>query len=287
MLAAAVLCASTAGPLIAATAVPALAIAFWRNALGAIVVLPYAWWRCRHELVRSSRRVRLLALLSGGLLAAHFGTFVPSLRYTSVASAAALVCSQTVWAALLSRVLGERLPRHAWTGTAVALLGVLSVTGIDLTLSHRALLGDGLALLGGVFGGAYMVVGGQVRRHLSTAAYTAVCYSTCAAMLLTLCLLTGQRLFGYAAADWIRIALLTLCAQLLGHSIFNLVLRSTSPTVVSIATLFTVPIAALIAALALGQAPPLAALPALALLLGGTGLVVRAGRNASPAATLQ
>ena len=57
------------------------------------------------------RRAALLAVLAGAALAAHFGTFIPSLSYTSVASAAALVCSQAVWAALLGRALGERLPR--------------------------------------------------------------------------------------------------------------------------------------------------------------------------------
>ena len=52
-----------------------------------------------------------LAVLAGAALAAHFGTFIPSLQYTSVASASALVCSQAVWAGLLGRLLGERLPR--------------------------------------------------------------------------------------------------------------------------------------------------------------------------------
>ena len=75
-----------------------------------------------------------------------------------------------------------------------------------------------------------------------------------------------------------------MLAQLLGHSVSNLVLRSTSPTPASPATLFTVPLAAVLAALLLGQTPPLAALPAMALLLAGTGLVISAsGRGAAGA----
>ena len=70
-----------------------------------------------------------------------------------------------------------------------------------------------------------------------------------------MCLAAGLPLQGYAAADWLRILALTLLAQLLGHSLFNLVLRSTSPTLVSLATLFTVPTAAVLAALLLGQTP--------------------------------
>jgi drug/metabolite transporter (DMT)-like permease len=279
LLAIGVLCASTAPPLIAATAAPALAIAFWRTGAAAAVLLPIAL--ARGELRRIGSP--WLALLAGAALALHFGTFIPSLSYTSVASSAALVSSQAVWAALLGRLLGERLPGRAWVGTAVCLAGVLVVTGVDVSLSARALGGDVLALLAGIFGGVYIVTGGFVRRELSTLNYTLLCYGTCGVLLLGVCLVSGQALAGYAAPDWVRIAALTFFGQLLGHSLFNFVLRSISPTFVSLATLFTVPLAAIIAAVALGQTPPAAAVPALALLLAGTALVITGQRSRSPA----
>ena len=71
-----------------------------------------------------------------------------------------------------------------------------------------------------------------------------------------------------------------MTGQLLGHSLLNLVLRSISPTLVSLSTLFTVPLSALIAAFALGQTPPVEAIPALALLLAGTALVISARERA-------
>jgi drug/metabolite transporter (DMT)-like permease len=272
LLAVGVLCASASPPLIAATAAPALAIAFWRTGAAALVLLPAVL--VRRE--RFEKRAVLLALFAGAALAAHFGTFIPSLSYTSVASAAALVCSQAVWAALLGHALGERMPRRAWLGTAVCFGGVLLVTGVDVSLSARALAGDLLALLGGVFGGVYLVTGGFVRRELSTLAYAVICYGAAGVLLGIVCVIGGQPLAGYSAIDWVRIATLTVTGQLLGHSLFNLVLRSISPTIVSLAGLFTVPLAALIAAAALGQTPPVEAIPALALLLAGTALVISA-----------
>ena len=56
---------------------------------------------------------------------------------------------------------------------------MLLITGVDVSLSGRALLGDVLALLGGVFGGVYIVTGGFVRRELSTLSYTLICYGVC------------------------------------------------------------------------------------------------------------
>src|SRR3954468_12178877 len=70
--------AATAGPLIAATVTaPALAIAFWRNGLAALVLMPAAL-RARQELRTVGARTLGLSALGGVLLAAHFGTFMPS-----------------------------------------------------------------------------------------------------------------------------------------------------------------------------------------------------------------
>ncbi len=269
-----VVAVSTSGPLITAAAAPALAIAFWRNALGAAAVLPFALAWHRGELTALTRREWGLAVAAGALLAAHFATWIPSLSYTSVASSLALTATQPVWAALLARAGGHRVPARSWLGMGLAVVGVVVLTGVDFSLSARALAGDLLALVGGVFAAAYMTVGGSVRRSVSTTAYTALCYSVAAGLLLAVALAAGARLGGYDGRTWLILLALTGGAQLLGHSVFNRVLRTTSATVVSLAILFEVPGGALLAAAWLGQTPPLAALPAAALLLAGIGIVV-------------
>jgi drug/metabolite transporter (DMT)-like permease len=275
---------STSGPIIAATAAPTLAIAFWRNAMAAGVLMPWTLLRRRAELVGLSHRERLLALLAGALLAAHFATWVPSIGFTSVSSATALVSTQPVWAALLARRAGHDIPVRAWLGIAIAVVGAGMVTGIDVTASGRALLGDLLAVVGGFFAAAYMVAGGAVRRSVSTTTYTTVCYLTTAVVLLVACVIGGQALAGYPAGAWLKLAALTVGAQFLGHSLFNRVLRTTSPTVVSLASLFEVPGASLIAALWLHQHPHAAAVPGLALLLAGIAIVIVGRDREMPAA---
>jgi drug/metabolite transporter (DMT)-like permease len=234
------------------------------------------------------QRERRLAALAGLLLALHFATWISALDYTSVASATALVATQPVWAALLSRLRGVPVARPVWGGIAVAVSGALLLTGVDLHASGRALLGDALALLGGAFAAAYMTAGGEVRRSVSTTTYTALCYSTTALLLLPVCLLAGQALTGYAADDWVKLLALTAGAQLLGHSLFNRVLRTTSPTVVSLSILLEIPGAALIAAVFLGQTPPLLAVPAAVLLVLGLAIVIRgSGRRTEPSVPVE
>src|SRR5206468_10061567 len=110
---------STSGPLMAATAAPALAIAFWRNGMATAVLVPWTLLRHRAELREMRRRERRLAVVAGGFLALHFATWVPSLTLTTVASATALVATQPVWAALLACRACARFARLAWAGYLV------------------------------------------------------------------------------------------------------------------------------------------------------------------------
>lgn len=282
LLVVAVVAVSTSGPIMAAVVAPALAVAFWRNAAGAAASAAYALAFHRRELAHvGAGRVKATAG-AGVLLALHFATWVPSLRLTSVASATALVCTQPLWSVVITRLQGRTVARRVWVGLAVALAGAILVTGVDVAHSGRALAGDLLALAGGVFAAGYVAVGESVRRTVSTASYTALCYSVAGAVLLVACLVGRQSLGGYPARTWVLLAILTVAAQLLGHSIVNRVLETTSATVVSLVLLFEVPGAALIAAVWLGETPPLAVIPAIGLLLAGLGIVVSARSREAP-----
>lgn len=275
-----VLAVSTSAPVIRYAAAPALALAFWRNALASLVIVPWAWTRHRDEMRAATRRDVRLSVLAGVLLGGHFATWIPSLSFTTVASSVALVATQPVWAALIARWRGERVPARAFIGIGIAVLGAMVLTGIDVRLSSRALLGDLLALTGGILAAAYVTAGAEARRSLSTTSYTAICYPVAAATLLVTALVARTDLVGLDAQGWWGVIALTVGAQLLGHSVFNRVLRTTSPTVVSVAILFEIVGAALMAAFPpISETPPLAALPAAALIAAGVVIVVRAGER--------
>ncbi len=273
---------SLSGPLMAAaTAVPALAMSLWRSGLGAASVAGFAAPRLRTDLSAVPRRALARSCFAGLMLALHFATWTLSLKYTSVASATALVCLQAAWVVVLARVSGDRVVSRVWIGIAVALLGVLVVSGVDLTISGRALTGDVLALVGGVFAAAYTVVGGRVRSELDTTTYTFLCYSTSAALLLIACAVGRVQVWGFDAKSWLLIIAVTVAAQLLGHTVFNHLLATMSPTLVSMTLLLEVPGAALLAAVFLGQAPPIAVYAGLVLICAGLAIVVT---SRSPAA---
>jgi drug/metabolite transporter (DMT)-like permease len=278
-----VLGVGTSGPIIAATRAPSLAIAFWRNAIGTAVLAPYALLRHRAEFRALSGRLWLLALGSGVCLGLHFSTWTPSLTMTSVASATAFAATQPVFAALIARLRGEHVPRRAWLGIAIAVLGVGALSGVDLTASLHAFLGDLLALTAAVLASIYMTLGSKVRQAVSLTPYVTICYATASATIAIAAALTGEHLLGFGSSAWLKILALTAGAQLLGHTMFNRALKTTSATVVSVVILLEVPIATLLAAVWLHQIPSLWALPGALLILAGLVAVSTAGTDAARA----
>ncbi|HET6653140.1 MAG TPA: DMT family transporter [Nocardioides sp.] len=282
LMAVAVVAVSLSGPLMALAVVPPLAIAFWRNAFATVAIAPAVVVRRGDELRELTGRRLGLVLVSGVMLAIHFATWVTSLTLTSVASATAMVCLQLAWIVAWQLLRGERFDTRVLVGLALAFGGVLVVTGVDFTLSTEALVGDALALVGGAAAAAYTVIGSRARQTTSTTTYTFVCYGSCAGLLAVACLVAGQDLGGYPLEQWGLLLLITATAQLLGHSVLNHLLATTSPMYVSLALLLEVPGAALLAALILGQQPPLAALLGLAVMVAGMALVIVSNRGPVP-----
>jgi drug/metabolite transporter (DMT)-like permease len=273
----AVLATSTSAPLVREAMAPALVIALWRNLLSSALLVPAARLRRRDEVRALDRRQRRSIAFAGLLLAAHFATWLPSLSFTTVASSVALVCMQPVWAALLAQLLGHEVRRGTWVGIGVALSGVVVLTGVDLSLSARAVFGDGLALVGGMLAAGYVTVGGQVRRTVSTTVYTAGCYGVASLVLLVACAISGQGVAPGSARAWWCVLAITVGPQLFGHSVFNHVLRTTSATIVSVALLFEIIGATLLARWWFGESPPAGTYPAAMLIAAGVVIVVRDG----------
>jgi len=277
-MAVAVVGVSLSGPLTALVVAPVLAIAFWRNAVGAAAMLPVLLTRERSTLRGLGLRDLRTSAVAGLFLAAHFAAWLPSLNMTTVAASIALVTTTPIWTALAARIAGVQLPAAVWWGLVLAVLGAGLIAGVDVTVSWRAVAGDGLALLGAVAAGGYVLAGARARERLATSAYTVVCYSVCALVLAVAALLVDVPLGGFRARDWWLIAAITFVAQLLGHTLLNLVLSTVGPTVVSLAVLLEVPGSLIVALVLLGQAPPLLALPGMVAVVVGVGLVVRASR---------
>jgi drug/metabolite transporter (DMT)-like permease len=268
---------STSAPMIRLADAPPLAVAFYRNLFAAAVLLPVALVRHRGELRSLGRRRAGALVLAGVFLAIHFAAWIPSVSLTTVAASTVLVTSQSVWAAAGSRLLfGERIRSAAVAGIGVALAGAALISGADFAVSARAFAGDLLALLGAVTAAGYLLTGRRLRQGLSLAAYTGVVYSVCALVLLPALLISGTPLAGFEPNVWLLFALMALGPQILGHTVFNYLLRDLDATVVAVAIMGEPVGASLLALAFFGEVPPVSALLGGALVLGGIYVAVTA-----------
>ena len=278
-----VLGVASSGPLIAATlgatSVSALAIAFWRNAIGAAVMAGPVVVRNPRQFGKVTGAEFRWSLAAAVALALHFACFITSLQLTSVAAATALVCLQSGWIAIFQLFRGVR---HRWpvlVGLGIAFGGVVTITGFDMGTSPGALLGDLLAVAGGILAGIYTLAGGQARQSMSTGVYTTLCYGMCAAIVAGLALFAGQPLTGFDATGWLGILAVTVSAQLVGHTAFNHLLATMSPLLVSMIILLEIPGAALLAAAFLDETLPAGTYAGLAMILVGLAVVVLGQRT--------
>jgi drug/metabolite transporter (DMT)-like permease len=264
----------TSGPVIALSSMPILALIFWRNLGGFLLVLPWAFRDL--DLKRAEVRIGIkFSFLSGIALALHFIGFFIAMRYTSVAVGTALTALQPIFAAYFVKRLGGTIPKRAWTGMSIAFVGVVIITGVDLTISRRAFLGDLAAIACAALAAMYVVLGARARESVSTATYTSIAYLTCSLVSLGFALVVGTELIDFEAREWLLLIALIAGAQILGHTILNFTLKSLSPAIASLVVFFEVPVSAVLAFWWLNQLPPLGTFPGLILILVGCRVFLR------------
>jgi drug/metabolite transporter (DMT)-like permease len=265
----------TSGPLIAMSTMPVLTLIFWRNLGGSLLTLPFA---LRHSRDKAGMKWSVIA---GVVLALHFVGFFLAMRMTTVAAGTALVALQPIFAALFVKLSGGHIPSTAWLGMIVSFVGVVLVSGVDLQISVKSFLGDLAALVSAALAAVYIIAGSKAQRTLETTTYTTICYFVCSITALPMALIAGNQIFSFSAKEWWILLGLILGAQLLGHSMFNSVLKRVSPAIVSLIVFFEVPVSAVLAAWWLDQRPPLGIIPGIVLILAGCVLVVTRTRGSS------
>lgn len=265
------------------TGAPSLVIAAVRLTIATLILAPIALLRNRDELGKLTRKDFILAIISGTFLAIHFATWISSLEYTSVASSVVFVSTGPLWVAILSPLLlNERLTRIAIVGLILALLGGtiiglsdacviqngLQCPELSQVLEGRAVWGNFLALCGAFAVSGYLIIGRKVRAKMSLIPYIFLVYGVSAVVLNIFMFVSKQNPFGYPSSAYIWILLMAVIPQLIGHSMFNWLLKYLSATMVAVTTLSEPIGSAILAYIFLKEAP------AFAVIIGGAFILI-------------
>lgn len=258
---------------------PPLIVALYRQLFCAILFLPFAQ---RISWPTLEKREIFLLMLSGFFLALHFGTWIISLLYTSVARATLLVDLQPIWAAILASVfLKERLSGKEIFAILFVTAGGILCVSTEIFDASPSLIGDAFAVIGGMAGAAYFLIGRALRNKISWTHYMFVVYGISAVWLLVINLLLVHKFPVPQQRDLFLIFLMALIPGIMGHGLLNLSLRYFKTYVVNTALLAEPVLATIFAFLFFHEIPQPHFYPGAAIVLIGLLLIFIWNKNAT------
>lgn len=251
---------------------PAIAVSFWRCALGVAVLLPLAI--ARRERIPRGRKL-WVGIASGVALGAHFGFWISSLDYTSVAASVVLVTTQPVFVAVFAYLLfGEKTSPMSFAGILVAISGTVMIAQ-DSSAGSSAFLGNALALAGAVMVAGYFLIGRSQRSGgVAVLPYVILVYTSASVTLLVVAIFSGTQLWGYSGETWFWLWCLTLGPQIMGHTVFNWALRYVEASILAGTILAEPIVASFLAWVVLSEEPQTATVIGGAIILVGLYLLL-------------
>lgn len=266
---------SAATVVLLAAPLPSLLIASGRVLVtGAVLLLLGArelrgWVRA----VRSRPALGGRTLAAAALLALHFGAWIASLGMTTVLRSTALVALQPVFAGLLGRALGDRVSPWMYVGAAVSLGGTWVLVGGGTEVGDGSLAGDALALVGAGAAAGYLAVGRSVRADVPLRSYLGSVHVLAGAMLLAVAAVFVLPLeVAPSVAAIASVLYLGLVPGVVGHGLFNWVVRHAPVDRVALAILLEPVGATLLAWAVLGHGVTGREVAGAAVVLLGVGL---------------
>ena len=255
----------------AAVSLSAFEISTGRMLSAGVLVLGIAWAR-QETLPPPSDWPRFAGF---GLVAAlHFGCYIASLNYTTIAHSLAITYTAPIFVALFSAWwLGEGMDRRKWLGILMAVAGIGVMAGFEPHFTPRMALGDLLALGSAITFGLYSVAGRSQRHRYSLFAYAGSVYTLAGLWLLPLALLNFSPQ-GYTSVAVSSVLALGLLPLALGHTLYNAALRQTRATLVNLIATQEVTGGILLGILFLGEIPNFTTLTGVGITLLGIVLVI-------------
>jgi drug/metabolite transporter (DMT)-like permease len=163
----------------------------------------------------------------------------------------------------------------AMMGGALALFGSFIIGAADFQIGREAFLGDMLALAAAIFVSGYLLIGRRIRSTISLPVYTFYTYG-CSALVLIITSLASRTPFApYTPRDWLIFLALAVVCTVIGHTIFNWVLKHVQASVVSVSILGE-PLGAIVwASVFLREYPTLRQIVGACLIFGGLFIFTR------------
>jgi len=246
-----ILCISWSAILVKLADISGFGSGFYRLLIGTIGIIPI--WLYYKKPITDSKGVKV-AIICGILFACDIALWNTSIMLSKATISTLLANLAPVWVGIGTLLFMKEKPSKIfWIGTAIAILGVTIIIGINEVLEANLNFGNILAIIASMFYGAYLMTVRKGRNSLDTFSFTTISMISSIVVLGLICLFTSTQLWGFSTTTWLALGALGLIPQLLGWLAINQALGHISPTMASVSLLSQTVFTAIFSVLILGE----------------------------------
>ena len=130
-------------------------------------------------------------------------------------------------------------------------------------------IGNILAFSGAIFIAGYLVIGGIVRKNISAGAYVFIVYLVSAITLFFMCFISDTPVYPYPAKEFLLFIALAFFCSILGHTVYNYLVKYFSSTLISVSSLSEPIFASVMAMLFFNEIPSVYTLTGGSIIIAG------------------
>lgn len=241
-----IICISIFPVIVKLNLTPSLISAFYRMAIAALFVVPYAIFT--KQLKFYDNKTMLLILLCGIFFGSDIAVWNYAIQGSSATQATLLTNLAPVWVGVGSYLfLSTKPTSNFWIGTVFAIVGMVILIGVDVFLDFSFDLPFAFGLLSGILYACYILMSKKVLSTVGVIPFMTYSLLVSSIFLAIVNLIAGSAFTGWSTAGWTTLIIQGIICQLLAWLLISYSTQHMRATRVSLSLLSQALLAAILA----------------------------------------
>lgn len=247
-----ILCISIFPILVRLQLTTGLISAFYRMFIAAVLLLPYVILNKKFKLPPT--RTTLLAVVCGLVFATDIAIWNIAIQKSSATQATLLANLSPVWVGIGSfLVLKNKPSANFWIGTAIALMGMVTLVGFETFAQLNFDLAFILALLSGMLYATYILISKNILSQIDILSFMSIVLVSSSLFLALVCGIMEENFSGFSNTAWLVLFVQGAVCQLTAWLLISYSTQHLQATRVSLSLLGQAVLATLLACLFLDE----------------------------------
>lgn len=241
-----ILCISIFPILVRLQLTTGLISAFYRMFIAAVLLLPYVIITGKFKLPH--HKITFLAVVGGLVFATDIAIWNIAIQKSSATQATLLANLSPVWVGIGSfLVLKNKPSTNFWIGTAIALLGMVTLVGFETFAELNFDLAFILAVLSGMLYATYILISKNILSKVDILSFMSIVLVSASLFLAFICGITDESFTGFSNTAWLVLFIQGAVCQLMAWLLISYATQHLRATRVSLSLLGQAVLATLLA----------------------------------------